>query len=363
MRLSVVVPTLNGRDQLAGTLEALGAAAPDVEVVVVNGPSADGTTGMVRASPVVDRLVEVSERNLNVARNAGLAAASGDAVALVGDDHHVTDGWADAVREALSGGANVVTGPCRREVHGGTTSESPERRTIREREVTYFHGDNVAFDAGTVRRLDGFDEYLETGGARDAAHRLAALDVSVTWEPAAATLTTVEAADGGRERLDWRWKYRALAYRLVKNYGLRPGTVWRTTRHAVGDALTAAGGVVRGESRPSRWAGNGRDVFAGAVRGAADGLAARARDRTPTRNPNGLSDRDDRAVAVYDADDDGGGEEAEAGEVGADEGGADEVGADEGGADEVGADEGGADEVGADEGGADEGVEESASDD
>ncbi|MFB6242900.1 MAG: glycosyltransferase family 2 protein, partial [Halobaculum sp.] len=304
MDLSVVIPTLNGRDRLAATLDALAAEAPRAEVVVVNGPSADGTTGMVRSRADVDTLVEVSDRTLNVARNAGLAVASGEVIAVVGDDHHVTDGWATAVVSAVEGGASVVTGPCRREVRGGTTSESPERRTIRGREVTYFHGDNVAFDTGTVRRLDGFDEYLQTGGARDAAHRLAGLGVDVAWVPEAATVTDsgADEDDESRDRSAWHWKYRALAYRLVKNYGFRPSTLGRTLRHALADGVGAAVGVFRGESSPTEWAGNGWHVSRGILEGVADGLLARARDRSPTRNPHGLSDRQDRAVAVYDAE-------------------------------------------------------------
>ena len=55
MQLSVVVPTLNARDRLAATLDGLASHAPDAEVVVVNGPSADGTTGMVRDRADVGR--------------------------------------------------------------------------------------------------------------------------------------------------------------------------------------------------------------------------------------------------------------------------------------------------------------------
>jgi glycosyltransferase involved in cell wall biosynthesis len=299
MELSVVVPTLNGRDRLAATLDALAAEATDAEVIVVNGPSADGTTGMVREREDVDRLVEVSDRNINVARNAGLAAANGDVIAIVGDDHHVADGWTETIRSAFDAGARVVTGPCRREVRGGATSESAEERTVAGRDVTYFHGDNVVFDAATIQRLDGFDEYLETGGARDAAHRLAGLGIDVEWRSELTTFTTVEAADGGQERRDWEWKYRALAYRLVKNYGLRPTTVWRTGRHALLDAVGSARDVFQGEGSPTQWAGNGRDVLGGIATGISDGMVARARDRTPSRNPHGLSKRSDRAVAIY----------------------------------------------------------------
>ena len=71
MQLSVVVPTLNARRRLVACLDALAAAAPGSEVVVVNGPSADSTTGTVRERDDVDVLVEVADRNVNVMRKAG----------------------------------------------------------------------------------------------------------------------------------------------------------------------------------------------------------------------------------------------------------------------------------------------------
>ncbi|WP_284014542.1 glycosyltransferase family 2 protein [Halobaculum litoreum] len=300
MDLSVVVPTLNGRERLAASLDSLAARAPDAEVVVVNGPSADGTTGMVRDRDDVDVLVEIAARNVNVARNAGVEVAAGDAVAFLGYDYRVEDGWFEAAADALDGGAAVVAGPLRESVRGGATSDDRESRRIADREVTYFSGRNVVIDRRTLDALDGFDEYLETGGARDAAHRLAGMGVDVEWRGELSVRRRAEATDGGVETRDLGWKYRALAYRLVKNYGLRPTVVRRTLRHAVGDAVGAFRDVLGGEATPSSWAGNGRDVVRGISGGTSDGLVARTRDRSPKRNPNGISARADRAVARYD---------------------------------------------------------------
>ena len=323
MDLSVVVPTLNGRDRLAACLDALAADAPDAEVIVVNGPSADGTTGMVRDRDDVDVLVEISDRTVNVARNAGIEVAAGDAVALVDYDNRIEPGWRDAVADGLDA-APVVSGPVTPIPRSGADSgdaaatddasvddpsepardpTEPERNRIAGRDVTYFEGGNVAFRRDALRELDGFDEYLRVGGARDAAHRLAHMDREVAWRPAMAArkeLPTPTAADGGRSAHEWGWKYRGLAYRLLKNYGVRPTALLRTGSHAVGDALGAAKDVVRGESTPSRWAATGRDVLVGLTGGASDGLVARRRDRSPARNPNGVSTRADRAVAKYD---------------------------------------------------------------
>jgi glycosyltransferase involved in cell wall biosynthesis len=320
MDLSVVVPTLNGRDRLAACLDALATHAPDAEVIVANGPSADGTTGMVRDRDDVDVLVEISDRTVNVARNAGIEVATGDAVALVDYDNRIGAGWLDAVRAGL-GDADAVTGPVTpiepeeergggdREGRGGERLDAdeprdgPERRTIAGTEVTYFEGGNVAFRRETLRDLDGFDEYLHTGGARDAAHRLAQMGRTVTWREGMAVdkaLPSPTAADGGRSAREWGWKYRALAYRLLKNYGVRPTVLTRAGTHAATDAFGAAGDVLRGESTPSRWVATGRDVLLGLAGGSSDGLVARSRDRSPARNPNGISKRADRAVAKYD---------------------------------------------------------------
>ena len=295
MELSVVVPTLNGRERLAACLDALATRAPSAEVVVVNGPSADGTTGMVRERDDVDVLIEVSDRKLNVARNAGISAATGDVVALVGQDTRIEESWVEGVREALAD-ADAVTGPVHRSVRAGVTTESQERTTIDGKEITYFDGANVAFTAETIEAVDGFDEYLETGGARDCAHRLVANDRPVAWS-ADVCVTRNDEEDDDR---DWGWKYRALAYRLVKTYGPRPGIFRRTVRDAAIDATGCAADVVRGEQNLSEWLGNGKRVVANIAVGSKDGLVARLRDRSAVRNPHGLSDRADRAVERYD---------------------------------------------------------------
>lgn len=299
MDLSVVVPTLNGRDRLHGSLDALSSVAPSAEVVVVNGPSSDGTTGMVRARNDVDTLVEISERNVNVARNAGFEVASGDVIAFVSYDLAVEEQWYDALLAAFDEGVDVVSGPTHRTVPAGMTTETEERRTIAGRPVAYFNGDNVAFRRGALTALDGFDEYLQTGGARDAAHRIADLRYDVEWRSDMCVRGEYE-TDGGREPEDWEWKYRALAYRMVKNYGVRPTVARRTLMDALGDGLSSLRDVASGNRPPSEWLGSGRAVAKGLAIGTKDGLAARKADRAPRRNPNGVSTRADRAVCRYD---------------------------------------------------------------
>ena len=293
----MVVPTLNERDHLKGCLDALAREAP-AEVIVVNGPSTDGTSGMVLDRMDVDVLVEVDDRNINAARNAGLDRTAGDAIVFLSPVVRVEEGWRSAAAGALAD-ADIATGPTHEQLRAGVAADTVETRAIRGRSVTYFNGGNAAFSREVLEALDGFDENLRTGGARDAAHRVAGLDYGVAWA-AEMSVGREAAADGGTAERDWRDRYRSLAYRLAKNYGLHPTVPYRTLRHAVADAASTLRDVVGGEARPTTWLGNGRDVVGGATKGYADGIRARYADRSPKRNPSGWSTRADRAVAVYD---------------------------------------------------------------
>jgi glycosyltransferase involved in cell wall biosynthesis len=298
MDISVVVPTLNARDQLTGCLDALTDHAPGAELIVVNGPSSDGTTGMVRDRDDVDVLVELADRRIATARNAGIDRASGDVVAFVDHTAAVTEGWHGAIERALDSAA-VATGPTVSQADGDDGVTGPESRTIAGRHVSYFNPGNVAFDRAVLDELDGYDEYLEIGASRDLAHRIAGRSYEVGWSDGMELRRTV-GTDGGERRTDWSWKYRSLAYRLVKNYSVRP-TVFRwLISHAGGDCLTELQAVSRGDTRPSEWLGTGKNVLANMAAGLKEGFGARRRDRTSRRNPSGRSARTDRAVAIYD---------------------------------------------------------------
>lgn len=294
MELSVVVPTLNAREQLSESLDALAAHAPEAEIIVVNGPSADGTTGLVREREDVDVLIELADRTVNATRNAGIDRATGDAIAIVDHSVAVREGWAGAVRDGLAS-ADAATGP----TAGRELPSEPERRSIAGREITYFTPGNVAFRRELLDALDGYDEALAVGGSRDLAHRMAANEFELTWTESMRARRTV-GTDGGDVTTDWGPKYRSLAYRLVKNYGVRPTVVWRLLSHAGRDAVDGLGAVSRGDKPVSWWFHTEWTVLASLVGGTGSGLRARVSDRSPQRNPHGRSSRSDPSVTVYD---------------------------------------------------------------
>ncbi len=299
MDLSVVIPTLNARDELCECLDALQTNAPDAEVIVVNGPSADGTTGMIQERDDVAVLVELADRTINAARNAGIDRATGETIAFLDHRYTISSEWTTAITHSLETDASVVTGPKLARMHGEQSTESPEQRTIAGRTVTFFESGNVAFDREVLDELDGFDEYLEIGGSRDVAHRLVSIGQSVAWNT---EMSVIKETSTNRKRHDAAWdrKYQSLAYRLVKNYNLRPAVIARLVRHATQDGYGELTEVGRGKKPISAWVKNGFRVLSNIGIGCKDGLLSRRRDRTPRRNPQGRSARSDRAVTVYD---------------------------------------------------------------
>jgi glycosyltransferase involved in cell wall biosynthesis len=87
MRVSVVINTFNRCSMLERTLKSLSQLRyPEFEVLVVNGPSTDGTGELLSAWSESLRIIDCPKRNLSASRNLAIAAASGDIVAFIDDD-------------------------------------------------------------------------------------------------------------------------------------------------------------------------------------------------------------------------------------------------------------------------------------
>ncbi|MGU3431571.1 glycosyltransferase family 2 protein [Actinomycetes bacterium M1A6_2h] len=104
-QLSVVVPAYNEEDSIGECLERLTRQLDDIaEIIVVDNNSTDTTRDIV--SSFSDRFPEVvmisePEQGLVHARNTGLDAATGDAIARIDSDTRVPDGWARSITEFL----------------------------------------------------------------------------------------------------------------------------------------------------------------------------------------------------------------------------------------------------------------------
>jgi glycosyltransferase involved in cell wall biosynthesis/GT2 family glycosyltransferase len=87
VRVSVVICTLNRADALAATLECLQYQHhDDFEVIVVNGPSTDGTLEVLAPWRRFIRYRDNPEQNLSKSRNIGIRASTGELLAFIDDD-------------------------------------------------------------------------------------------------------------------------------------------------------------------------------------------------------------------------------------------------------------------------------------
>ncbi len=93
MRISVVIPTYNRRATLPRALDSvLAQTLPAVEIIVVDDGSTDGTGEWLATAYPRVRLLRQPNRGVSAARNAGIAAAEGDWIALLDSD----DAWLPA---------------------------------------------------------------------------------------------------------------------------------------------------------------------------------------------------------------------------------------------------------------------------
>jgi len=95
---------LNEEGAIAATLDALRAAAPAAEIIVVDGGSSDRSIEIAR--PRCDRLIE-GPRGRARQMNAGAAQGSGDALAFVHGDTIVPPAFARDLETALADGRVV----------------------------------------------------------------------------------------------------------------------------------------------------------------------------------------------------------------------------------------------------------------
>jgi GT2 family glycosyltransferase len=103
--LSVIIPTHDTRELTLACLRALATAAPasaDLEILVVDDASTDGTAAAIAAAhPQVIVLRRENARGFTPAANEGLAAARGDVLLLLNSDTEVEPGGLDALGAAL----------------------------------------------------------------------------------------------------------------------------------------------------------------------------------------------------------------------------------------------------------------------
>ncbi len=224
--MSVAVPTRNRAASLDRCLASMaGSLEDDVEVLVVDNGSTDGTAAVVagwqRRMPNLRSLAE-PEPGACRARNLALRAARGEVVVFTDDDNRATPAWIPGHRAAYGPGVVAIGGPVVLEWPAGRPSWAapsverwwsgldlgPERRRLPP-DVELF-GCNLSMRREAALAIGGWDvgigrvgRRLHSGEDRDIVQRLHRGGGAVLYEPSAVIRHEVLP-----ERLRFRWLMR-----------------------------------------------------------------------------------------------------------------------------------------------------------
>src|SRR4051812_41092973 len=98
LSVSIVICTLDRAALLRNTLQSLRHLDyPQFEVIVINGPSTDGTDKVLEELGAGVKVLKDPALGLATSRNIGIAAAAGDLTAFIDDDAVPHPRWLKAV--------------------------------------------------------------------------------------------------------------------------------------------------------------------------------------------------------------------------------------------------------------------------
>jgi O-antigen biosynthesis protein len=197
-RISVVVAAYNAGATLDDCLSALSQSHyPGFEVIVVDDGSTDSTAEIADAHARCDsrfRVLHGPNHGLSVARNTGLAAASGDIVAYTDADCRADGDWLHYIALKLLnsdvmavGGPNLVPdddGPIAQAV--GFSPGNPTHIMLSDEIAEHIPGCNMAFWKWVLDDVGGFQPiYTSAGDDVDICWRLQARGYRIGFAPAA----------------------------------------------------------------------------------------------------------------------------------------------------------------------------------
>jgi glycosyltransferase involved in cell wall biosynthesis len=255
--ITVVVPTRDRLASLRRTLTALQgqSGADEVEIIVVDDGSTDGTEAFLAGLTATGAIVHVTGegRGAAAARNAGIRRARAEVVACTDDDCEVPPDWAARMRRRLVetgamavGGRVVAASEASRPARLSQAITNGIARSLNGSgpEAAFLTSNNVAYRAGALHEAGLFDEGFEGAGGedRDLHARLRARGGRLVY--AADIVVTHRPPMGWREFLRQQAAYGRGArryYRRRRNEPaqprpMTPGQYLRAFAAAVGEA-------------------------------------------------------------------------------------------------------------------------------
>jgi GT2 family glycosyltransferase len=193
-KVSVVVASYNGAPTLASCLDSLTKLNyADHEVILVDDGSTDNTHEIAARFPSV-HYVRQNNMGLSAARNAGIAAATGEIVAFTDSDCRADEDWLHyLVGDLLAGGFTGMGGHNFLPPEDSPVSAAvmvspggPVHVMLTDREAEHIPGCNMAFYKTALEKIGGFDPiYRKAGDDVDICWRLQQAGYKIGFSPAA----------------------------------------------------------------------------------------------------------------------------------------------------------------------------------
>jgi GT2 family glycosyltransferase len=179
-RVSVIVACYNGDRTLKACLDSLQRLNyPDCEIILVDDGSTDTTRQIAFLMPKVRYFRHEKNLGLSVARNTGIAAATGEIVAFTDSDCRADEDWLYyLVGDLLSGEFAGAGGPNLLPPEDSQVAAAvmvspggPAHVMLTDRQAEHIPGCNMAFYKSALAELGGFDPLF----------RIAGDDVDLCW--------------------------------------------------------------------------------------------------------------------------------------------------------------------------------------
>jgi glycosyltransferase involved in cell wall biosynthesis len=244
IRLSVVIPCYNAAETIPFQLEALAGQhwSHPWEVVISDNGSTDESVAVVnryRDRLPNLRVVDASDRRGEAhARNVGVNAAHGEAIAFCDADDEVAPGWVAGMGQALSRHDFVA---CRIDVQKLNAPWTPGLpRGPQDDDVQklwyppyllHAGGGTLGFKRSLCHGIGGFDESLPVLPDTDFCLRMQLAGVQLRFVPEAVVHVRYRRTYGGLFRQARRWAYYNVL--MFKRYRPKPATreLWRWKKY------------------------------------------------------------------------------------------------------------------------------------
>jgi N-acetylglucosaminyl-diphospho-decaprenol L-rhamnosyltransferase len=262
MRPALYIPTFDGRDRLDRTLRSVAAQSRQIDVVVVDNGSSDGTAELMREQFPQAELLELG-RNLGFgpALNRAIAEHPADPLILLNNDVQCEPRFVEALLDAVAEGADSVAGMLVQEAAPGSIDSAG---VIADRTLMgfdYLHGEPLEaalrappplgptggaalYRLDAFRGVGGFDEriflYYED---LDLALRLRAAGARCRLAGEARALHAYSASSGAASAFKYSHSGWSRGY-MLRRYGVmsRPE---QAVRVLAAEGVLCAGQVVK----------------------------------------------------------------------------------------------------------------------